>query len=203
MRLYVVMIFVAFLFQDCSDNERIFSDVKLIVDKLNADAGKWMSCWGYDTVVIDDLVQSGRQNLEWRDASSNGSFIDKKLRVYTKDSISFIDIYSGSYVLDSTSQYPELIEEPESIVKVLYRNNIGELLHYGYSAVFQDAFWLKEDAFMVVGYEMDETGASVPRIWAFDLQKHLILIYSFKPRKEMGEDYIKKKILNVLGNSTQ
>jgi hypothetical protein len=193
MRIYIlVLFFVSISAAKCSDSNKtqyIFE----ILSKLNNSGKKWISLWGYKELKINDILQTDSQHITYN--ISDGISSPDFFRIYSENSMqSFIDIYSGTFYIDSSKESISYLSEPESIVKLWRNDSLYTLLHYGYSIVFQDAFWINKDAFIVVGYEIGEDNIDLPKVWLFDLSTKKLSTFDLDKRNKINDDYLINRV---------
>ncbi len=100
---------------------------------------------------------------------------------------------SGTYYTDSTNREFKFLSEPESILKLYTKNKLSILLHYGYSIIFHDAFWIDPHKFIVLGYEIEIDKRASPKVWFFNLNTGQYSLFNLSISKKIDDMYVKNK----------
>jgi hypothetical protein len=196
MKLYlIIVISISCIAVNCNYTNEAAS-IKEILSKLNTSGKDWLNLWGYKQLNKDDIKKIETLSIVFS-YSLDSSNVNEFFKIYSDSShISYADIYSGSFSIDSSYNEIKFISEPESVLKLFYKGGLCELLHYGYTIVFHDVFWINESRFIIVGYEIGENNQSVPKVWFFDLNAKQYTYYALQVRKEISDTYLINKFNN-------
>lgn len=168
--------------------------INAILSKLNTAGKDWLSLWGYNQLTKDDIKKTETQSIKFNNSLDNLN-ASELFKIYSDSNhTSYADIYSGTFYMDSSINEIKLISEPESVLKLFYKGSLNELLHYGYTIVFQDVFWINENKFIVVGYEIEENNEDTPIVWLFDLSTKQYSSYTLNVSKNINDTYLIDKL---------
>jgi hypothetical protein len=174
-------------------NPKDSMEVEDILRTTNKNGKEWLQIWGLKKLTENDIKLSSTKNIVY----SNGldeSDVDNLFKIYSDSSFtSYVDIYSGAYYIDSNNLNHKFISEPESVLKLFYKDSLSILLHFGYSIVFHDAIWINNNKFLVVGYEIEANKRATPIIWYFNLITNKYSTYRLMVSKEINDSYLKIK----------
>lgn len=188
----IILIVLGGISERCT-NPQGSMEVEDILRKMNNNGKEWLQIWSFNKLAESDIKLSETKNIIYDNAldESNG---DNFFKIYSDSSYtSYVDIYSGTYYVDSNNLNFKFISEPESVLKLFYNDSLSILLHYGYSIVFHDVFWINENKFLVVGYEIEANKKATPIIWYFNLITKKYSSYKLTVSKEIDDTYLKTK----------
>ena len=191
---YFLIILIVFGANSAScTNPQDSMEVQDILRTTNKNGKEWLQIWGLKKLTENVIKLSSTKNIIYNNGldKSDGYHLFK---IYSDSSFtSYVDIYSGTYYVDSNNLNLKFISEPESVLKLFYKDSLSILLHYGYSIVFHDAIWINDNKFLVVGYEIEANKMATPIIWYFNLITKKYSTYRLMVSKEINDSYLKIK----------
>ena len=172
-----------------------FSQLSINIDSIILNKAQlWKNTWA----SFDSFNLTTVKKIDLNEKSSTSENLEKysNFLIYSPDSLSVIDLYSYNMdliIADEDTLVTFDIDSEASLINVETEDR-NKILFFGSSGGFDDAFWLNNNEFIIVGYqelysEDSDTYTYVPMVWYFDLIKKEISKFEGTSNNNINSNY--------------